>query len=252
MENDQRLTPLSASADLQTGHHEYPSAYSSFYDDETFEGKRSVRQYFNLVYKRLPIILALTILVTAAAAFYMYRQPSMYEATTEMIIEPRKPKVQAKDSININFGGDANYYNTQLKLLQNPDLMKEVVIRLGLYHDTNLLGLQDRGFLASVRSMFSGGARAADKESSLPVITDPDAATETQVKLTPEEIARAETYAALLAGGLRVEQVERTNIVNINVQNSNPELACTCLSESCRGLRERGCRSRDERRPRRL
>ena len=38
-----------------------------------------------------------------------------------MVIEPRKPKVQSKDSININFGYDANYYNTQLELLQNAD-----------------------------------------------------------------------------------------------------------------------------------
>src|SRR5262245_37462363 len=104
MENDQRLTPLPKSADLHVSHHhEYPS-YSSFYDDEAIENKRSVRQYFAIIYKRLPIILALSILVTAGAAFFMYRQPSMYEAQTTMIIEARKPKIQAKDSININFG----------------------------------------------------------------------------------------------------------------------------------------------------
>jgi uncharacterized protein involved in exopolysaccharide biosynthesis len=117
MENDQRLTPLPKTADLHLSHHEY-SNYSGFYDDEAIESKRSVRQYFAIIYKRLPIILALTILVTAAASFYMYRQPSIYEAQTTMIIEPRKPKVQSKDSININFGEDINYYNTQLKLLQ--------------------------------------------------------------------------------------------------------------------------------------
>src|SRR5258708_25630644 len=149
MENDQRLTPLPHSAELHTGHHEYPG-YSSFYDDDSFESRRSVRQYFNVVYKRLPVIVALTILVTAAAAFYMYRMPSQYEAKTELIIEPRKPKVQSKDSININFGGDINYYNTQLQLLQNPDLMKEVVVRLGLYRDANLTG-HDHGLLGSFR-----------------------------------------------------------------------------------------------------
>jgi len=107
MENDQRLTPLPKSADLHVGHHEY-SSYSSFYDDETIESKRSVKQYFAIIYKRLPIILALSILVTAGAAFFMYRQPSIYEAQTTMIIEARKPKIQSKDSININFGEDIN------------------------------------------------------------------------------------------------------------------------------------------------
>src|SRR5436305_12815020 len=115
MENDQRLTPLPhAVSDLQSTHQRsVPSAYSVYYDDETLEGKRSIRQYFNVVYKRLPIILALTVLVTSVVAFYMYRQQSIYQAMTEIIIEPRKPKVQSKDSININFGNDLNYYNTQ-------------------------------------------------------------------------------------------------------------------------------------------
>src|SRR5260221_6646419 len=163
MENDQRLTPLPTSAGLQTtGPHEYPPGYSAFYDDET-DGKRSIRQYFNVVYKRLPIIMALSIVITGAAAFYMYRQPSVYEATTQMTIEPRKPKVQGKDSsININFGLDVNYYNTQLKLLQNAELMKEVVVRLGLYRDANLFGGQDSGLIANVRSLFSRNSTAAE------------------------------------------------------------------------------------------
>lgn len=223
MENDQRLTPLPKTADLHTGQHEY-SNYSSFYDDEAFESKRSIQQYFNVIYKRLPIILALTVLITAAAAFYMYRQPSVYEATTAMIIEPRKPKIQSKDSININFGDDINYYNTQLKLLQNPDLMKEVVIRLGLYRDPNLFNGEDRGFLVGLRSLISGGPKTTDKENSLPVISDADAASSSQASLTPEETARTEAYAATLLNGLKVEQVERTNIVNVTLQGNNPEL----------------------------
>lgn len=231
MENDQRLTPLPNSAELQTGHHEYPSGYSSFYDDETSDGKRSVRQYFNIVYKRLPLILALAVLVTAAAAFYMYRQPSVFEATTQMIIEPRKPKIQSKDSININFGNDVNYYNTQLKLLQNPDLMKEVVIRLRLYRDPNLLGGQDRGLLASIRSLISGSTRPSDRENSLPVVGDADSANNAEMRLSPEEKARTEAYAGALLGGFRVEQVERTNIVNVTVQNANPELAAKVSHE---------------------
>jgi uncharacterized protein involved in exopolysaccharide biosynthesis len=135
MEQDERLLPLPKTEVLQTNNnnHEYPPAYSPFYDEETFESKRSVREYLNVVYKRLPLILALMILTTAVVALYMYRQPSMYMAVTEMIIEPRKPKPQAKDSININFSNDQNYYNTQLKLLQNPELMRDVVETLSFF-----------------------------------------------------------------------------------------------------------------------
>ncbi len=83
------------------------------------------------------------------------------------MIEPRKPKVQSKEAININFGADQNYYNTQLKLLQNPDLMREVVTSLNLHRDPNLFSNQNRGFLSTFRSMFTS-EKVQNKESSLP------------------------------------------------------------------------------------
>src|SRR5438046_1118226 len=170
MENDQRLTPLPAISDLQPSHIDYSPGYLSGYDD-SLSSKRSLRQYFNIVYKRLPIILAITLIVTAAVAFYSYRQPSIYLASTEMIIEPRKPQVTQKDAININFGDDQKYYNTQLQLLQNQDLMKRVVVSLGLHREPNLFGDQNRGILAGLRSLF-GGQKPASGDNSLPIVND--------------------------------------------------------------------------------
>lgn len=227
MEQDQRLTPLPKSLDIRASKNEYPSTYPAFYDDEVSEGRRSLQQYFNVVKKRLPIIFALTALATAAAAFYMYRIPSQYAATTEIVIEPRKPKVQSKDSININFGNDANYYNTQLELLQNTDLMKEVVIRLALYKDPDLFGNEERGILSGLRSIFSSGKNDAGSENSLPVVSDVSPGTDgTQtIQLTNDERNRAELYAGILASKLSVQPKERTNIVNVSVTTPKPELS---------------------------
>ncbi len=226
MENDQRLTPLPVTNDLHPAQIDFSTGYSGSYDD-SLENKRSIRQYANIIYKRLPIILAITILTTAAASFYSYRLPSVYQAQTEMIIEPRKPQVTQKDAININFGDDQKYYNTQLQLLQNQELMKRVVVALGLHRDATLLGDQNRGILAGLRSLFSGGQKEMKPENSLPVVSESslDAVNDKLIQLSPEENTRAETYAGILVGGLRVEQIERTNIVNVSVQNSNPVLA---------------------------
>src|SRR5688572_19803804 len=211
MENDQRLTPLPTASDLQPAQLDYLAGYSSAYED-ALSNKRSIRQYVSLVYKRLPIILAITILVTAAVSFYSYRMPSVYQASTELIIEPRKPPQTQKDAININFGDDQKYYNTQLQLLQNQDLMKRVVVSLGLHREANLFGDQNRGIIAGIRSLFSGGQKAAGPDNSLPVVSetslDPDK--DGEIQLSPEENARAEAYAAILVGGLKVEQIERT------------------------------------------
>ncbi len=227
MEKDERLLPLPTAAAIQTVNQDYPASYSPLYDDESFENKRSIREYFNVVYKRLPLILALTILTTAVVALYMYKQPSQFEAKTEMIIEPRKPKPQSKDSISINFGNDINYYNTQLQLLQNPELMREVVVRMGLHRDPNLLSNQDRSVLTSIRSMFSSDERNPGRETSLPVLTEisSDSNISTLAPLTPEEKQRTEIYAGTLLSGLSVAQVEQTNLVHLKIVSTNPELA---------------------------
>lgn len=231
MEKDERLLPLPVSKEISpSNHHEYPASYSPFYDDESFEERRSLREYFNIIYKRLPLILTLAILVSSIVAFYMYRQPSIYQANTTMIIEPPKPKVTAKDAININFGADINYTNTQLQLLQNPDLMREVVIRLGLHRDPNLFANERKGVWTTIRSVFSQDT-TDEKSSSLPLLTenpdnanDPNKANE-PTPLTPQERENADKYAAIFLRGLRVEPVERTNLVNITVQSTKPELA---------------------------
>ena len=227
MEQDQRLTPLPRGLEMQTqGGGDYPASYNGFYEDESMSGRRSLRQYYNIVYKRLPIVLALAAIVTAAAAFYSFRQPSIYQANTEMMIEPRSKPVTSKDSININFGNEENYYNTQLMLLQNSDLMKRVVVSLNLHHEASLPGESDRGLLASLRSIFSGGEAKPAASDQLPVVNEKSLDEQgKEIKLTTEEDARASRYAANLQQGLKVEQRSGTNLFTISVTNQNPVLA---------------------------
>ncbi len=226
MEEDQRLTPLPKTARMREVVGEYPTAYAPYYDDEVMEGRRSLKQYADVVFKRLPWILALSILVTAAAAFYMYRLPSEFAATTQMLIEPRRPKATSKDSININFGNDANYYNTQLKLLQNTDLMYEVVVDLGLFREAELFDGQSRGVGSMFRSIFSSDRSGPETPDAVPVISETSDGRETvKPDLTPEEEKRAQQYAAYLVGKLSVSQRERTNLVDVTVTGHDPVLA---------------------------
>jgi polysaccharide biosynthesis transport protein len=235
MEQDQRLTPLPRSVELQSGPADYPAVYPGYYDDESLANKRSIRQYFNVVYKRLPMILAIALIVTVAVAFYSFRQPSVYLASSQMIIEPRKPQVTQKDAININFGDDTNYYNTQLQLLQSLELMKKVVVSLGLHRDARALGDDSKGILATIRGAVSPDEKKTEAESSLPVIAE--AATEPNtpaaIQLTAQEDALAERYAAVLAAGLKVVRTENTNIVNINVPSTNPVLSAKVADKLC-------------------
>lgn len=224
MQKDERLLPLPNAVDLQLNNQDGPVNYSPFYDDDTFQDRRSIREYFLIVYKRLPIILAMTVAVTALVAFYMYSQPSIFEAQSSLIIEQPKPK--STTTTVINFGGDPNYYNTQLRLIRSPEVMREVVLRLGLYRDPNLLNQSSPGLFASLRSLVSK-QKTDETQSTLPTLNDA-AITETAVNdsaLSPEEKERVEFYTGMLLGGLNVEQTPNTNIVTIEHQSSNPELS---------------------------
>ncbi len=247
MEEDQRLTPLPKTASLRDVNGDYAPAYSSYYDDESIEGRRSIRQHIAVVVKRLPWILALTLLVTSAAAFYMYRQQPEFEATTLMLIEPRRPKITSKDSININFGNDVNYYNTQLKLLQNTDLLREVVIDLKLHEKPDLFGGQSRGIGETLYSMFSSGKREADPALSLPVISDlENPVVQGRPALSEEEGRRADLYAGIIGGRLSVTQRERTNLVDVNVRAHNPELAAAIANRVAEVFKEQDAKRETE------
>ena len=231
MEKEERLIPLPSTANkgLQTSGPDEPASYAPIYDEDVWDERRPIRDYLNIVMKRLPLIITLAIVTTATVAFYMYRQPSIYQATTRMVIEPKRPKVQAKDAININLGNDPQYMNTQLQLLSNPDLMREVVVRLGLHKDPNAFSKEGTGVISYVRGMFSKGAKAEQQGNSdlLPEISaDAEPVNRaTTAQLTGDEKRRADSYAGILLGGLKVAPVERTNIINVSLTTTNAEIA---------------------------
>jgi capsular exopolysaccharide synthesis family protein len=227
MTKDERLLPLPKINDIAAPPQETATTYAPVYDEDPFAEKRSIREYLSVVLKRKWLILTIITLVTLLTALYMYRLPSVYEAKTVMLIEPRRPKPQSKDSININFGNDLEYKATQLKLIQNPDLMKRVVIKLGLYREPNLLAENTGpGLFNALRTMVVGEKAVGTKEVTLPVLTTAaDTTPENTIALTPEEDKRAEGYAYYLLGGLSVVPVEKTSLVEIRMQSSNPELA---------------------------
>ncbi len=244
MAKDERLLPIpNIGKEIQLPMQEYPTNYAPIYEDDPFTEKRSIREYLAVVYKRLWLILTLVTLTTAVVSLYMYRLPSIYESQTTLLIRPPKQKATAKDSININFGQDLNYYNTQLRLLQNPELMREVVIRLGLHREANLFKNNSVGIIGTLRSVVLGGEKSEEnKDSSLPTLsnTNFDTTTDpTEIPLTTEESERASSYAGTLLGGLVVQQIEQTNLVNLKFTNTNREIVAQVADMTAKVFIER-------------
>src|SRR6185503_5538201 len=159
------------------------------------QGDTNVRDYFHVIQKRKWLILSLVLVITSLVTIQAYREPSIYQGTTTIRIEPKQGSIlQSGGSLVIN-QTDPNFWGTQLKLLQSLVLARQVVLTLNLQSDPNFLGGQANG------GIFSSVKRLLGKDSSKSPAqgqnSDPDPVGERELserQLTTEQLAALEPY----------------------------------------------------------
>ena len=186
-----------------------------------------LRDYLFIVLKRKWLILSLCLVVTSLVAVQMFRQPSIYEAEATIRIEQRAKNVlQTKDFV-LNAQPDANFWGTQIKLLQSPALARQVALSLDLQHNPTFFGSQAQGgIFVALKRMVSGEKRPQAKPALAPggleVIGEAQLRDE---PLTPEELAALEPYEDAIIGAEKVEGIVGTNLFNIKYRHTDPEMA---------------------------
>ena len=186
----------------------------------------TIRDYLFIILKRKWLILSLVLVVTSLVTIQMFRQPSIYEGETTIKIEPKPRNVLQTKEIVINAQSDPNFWGTQLKLLENPALARQVVLTLDLQNNPTFFGGQTQGgVFSSLRKIFSGSraSQASRGESTgLTVVGEDEAANES---LTPEKLAQLEPYEDAILANETIEPILGTNLVKIKFSHSDPELA---------------------------
>jgi polysaccharide biosynthesis transport protein len=185
-----------------------------------------LRDYLFVVLKRKWLILSLCLVVTSLVAVQMFRQPSIYEAEATIRIEQRTTNVlQTKDFV-LNAQPDANFWGTQIKLLQSPALARQVALSLDLQHNPNFFGQAQGGIFTALRRMVSGEKKPVTLPATAPgglsVIG------EAQLKdepLSAEELSALEPYEDAIIGAEKVEGIVGTNLFVIKVSHTDPEMA---------------------------
>ena len=174
----------------------------------------TIRDYLFVVLKRKWLILSLVLVVTSLVTIQMFRQPSIYEGETVIKIEPKARNVLQTRDITINAQTDPNFWGTQLRLLENPALARQVVLTLDLQNNPAFFGGQSQGgVFSSLRKIFSGQkASQAQRSSSaeLAVVGEDEAS---QEALTPEKLAELEPYEDAIIGSESIEPILATNLV---------------------------------------
>ncbi|HEV2863477.1 MAG TPA: polysaccharide biosynthesis tyrosine autokinase [Pyrinomonadaceae bacterium] len=189
-----------------------------------------LREYLAVILKRKWLILSLVVVVTTLAAIQMYRLPSTYEAQTTIQIEQRRGGVleTGRGGLVIR-SSDPNYWNTQLKKLETQKLARQVILRLGLHNNPAFLGApKGASLVTSLRRVLGRGQPAPTPEVASGVAVLDDNALDNALdveQLTPELAQKLEPYEDALRANLRVEPVERTNLINIHFQHTDPDIA---------------------------
>src|SRR6266498_1815151 len=207
MSQDNRLLPVSA---LERGLDRPLSdlTQSKPYGVSAAEST-NIRDYLFVVLKRKWLILSLVLVITSLTTIQMYRQPSIYEGAATIKIEPKARSVLQTKEIVINAQADPNFWGTQLKLLENPALARQVVLTLDLQNNPAFFGGQSQGgIFTSLRKILSGSKRKADASpamaSGLSVVGEEEVADQT---LNPEELAKLEPYEDAIIAGETIEPI---------------------------------------------
>ena len=184
------------------------------------------REYLFIVLKRKWLILSLVLVVTSLVTIQAFRAPSIYEGETTIRIEQKPMSVLQTKEIVIQGQGDENFWGTQLKLLENPALARQVVLTLDLQNNPSFFGGQTQGgVFSSLRRIFSKAKKTTPPPAAPGGLTVVGESEVTGESLTPEQLAELEPYEDAIIGGESVEPVPHTNLVKIKFVHPDPLLA---------------------------
>ena len=224
MSQDNRLLPVSA-LDRSIDRPLADFARSKPYGTSDLE-PTAFRDYLFVILKRKWLILSLVLVVTSLVTIQAFRSPSIYEGETTIRIEQKAPNVLQTKDIVITGQTDPNFWGTQLKLLENPALARQVVLTLDLQHNPAFFGGQTQGgFFSSLRRIFSKPKKIDESPAASSGLTVVGESEVTGGSLTPEQLAELEPYEDAIIGGEIVESVPATNLVRIKFIHADPQLA---------------------------
>jgi capsular exopolysaccharide synthesis family protein len=113
---------------------------------ESGESKIDFRAYWRTIRKRWPFVILSVIVATVIAFVFTYRQPKIYEATCQVIIEPMTPQVLpgSKDVVELGTGtfwANREFYETQYRIIQSSTVGQRTVEKLGLQFDPDFAAI---------------------------------------------------------------------------------------------------------------
>src|SRR5208283_3309684 len=85
------------------------------------------RAVWDLIIKHQWLILSVTVVLTALVAFYSFKLPPVYQATSRLDVESEEPLLQTLNDLFKNGEADEAFLATQVSVLQSDELAWETI-----------------------------------------------------------------------------------------------------------------------------
>lgn len=215
------------------------------------EGEDKVRllDYWRSVRKRLWMIAGIAALVTMVVTIYLARKPDIYQAQALVQIDqedlnPALSGAAKNSSVVVNSqANDPAYFNTQLRILTSPGLLRRVVKTLDPDEHSDSFNeskaVSQSSTWQNLMRMFGLGGKSKAKlqeENKLPLTSEVAPATS---NTDLEEAERYQTYVKNLQEDLQVEPViekrmgfgrDTTRLIEIRYKHSDPRFAAKVVN----------------------
>lgn len=197
-----------------------------------------LHDYLRSARKHIWLILGIVVVVTTLVAFYMARQPDVFEAKAhiQVDLEATNSSLGSKsNSFVLSIPSqDPTYFNTQIQILSSNGLLGRVVKTLDLEHNREFLSpqsAQNRSTWESLKRMLGYGRKDSEQQRNLaPERLGTDSLAPPTSREDLVEINRLSPYVENLQGRLSVKPVSDTRLIEIRFKHADPQVAAKVLN----------------------
>jgi succinoglycan biosynthesis transport protein ExoP len=217
-----------------------PYHYSYNDDSEREQGAYSrLHDYLRSARRHFWLILGIVVVIATLVAFYLARQPDVYEAQSHLQVdlEANNPVLGSTkgNAFILNAPSqDPTYFNTQMQILSSAGLLGRVVKTLDLEHNrafTNPQSMSSGSTWESVKRTVGFGNKNGDdpKNGAIERLgTDSLAPATSRENLG--EINRLAPFVENLQSKLSVKQINETRLIEIRFKHADPQVAANILN----------------------
>ncbi len=180
----------------------YPPGYPAAYAGQLQGGEVHLLDYVRVLYRRRYTAVSAFVLVVTAVVVYTFTQTPIFQARTQLLIEPDNPNVVSFKEVVENDKSNTDYYQTQYKMLQSRALARRTLDAAALWN----------------HPLFAGtGAAAKGVAQSSP-------APATAGQPAPETAAQSRAIDAFLSR-LTVSPIRNSRLVDVKFDSPDAELS---------------------------